>query len=424
MNEHTENLLQALENQSMRIMARDERYRGYSPLKFAADTVTGDLKYFSINLCRLAVDAVAERMKIKQFTAGVNGVDLTAQLKKMWRYSQMDQLLMPVVVDALALGSTYLIVWNDQHGRPRITPESAFNMAVSRHPITGEVTRAVKRWHEVKHTGEVATEYVVEYTPDKVTTYSRPAGGEWTALGKSLDNPLGVVPVIPLINLDRIGDYGPGHSVIDELGTLVDALSKVLADMLVASEDVARPRRWASGVDLEEDDDDGFTADGAPGEVAPKTPVVSPFESGNRMFTVESPDAKFGQLPGADLQGYRTAVELLVQQIMAVSALPAHMVGISTANPSSADAIRAAEASLTARAESRIDVLGIQLESAGAMLLALATGHRVQDIEVHAKWRSAATKSGAQEADAITKYYSLGLITREEARESMGIDSL
>jgi hypothetical protein len=62
-----------------------------------------------------------------------------------------------------------------------------------------------------------------------------------------------------LRNSDRILDeYGP--SEIDDLKPLVDALNKPLADIVVTSEYVGRPRRWATGIELTEEpvlDDDG-----------------------------------------------------------------------------------------------------------------------------------------------------------------------
>ena len=64
-------------------------------------------------------------------------------------------------------------------------------------------------------------------------------------------NPLGIVPVVNLRNTDRIiGDWG--SSEIDDLKPLVDALNKSLADMMVTSEYVGRPRRWATGIELTE----------------------------------------------------------------------------------------------------------------------------------------------------------------------------
>lgn len=425
--EHVTALLQRRQTRAAAVADRENRYRGDVTLRYAADEVRGDLKNFNVNLCRLAVDAVAERMRVDEITAYVGASNYGKTASEIWQYSNLDQHLQAILVDALALGSAYLIVWPDATGRPRITPESATQVATEHDPITGAVTGAVKAWTTYAPAGDIQSEHVVYYGPERITHYRRARGG-WEAVGEPVPNPMGVVPVIPLINAARLGD-DHGSSVIDDMGHLVDALSKVLADMLVASEDVARPRRWASGVDLEEDNalDDGFSADGpevdALADVTERS-TVSPFESGNRMFTVESPDAKFGQLPGADLAGYRTAVDLLTQQIMAVSALPAHMVGITSANPSSADAIRAAEASLTARAESRIKVLALPLERALALAVAMELGRRPHDVDVTLGWASPATRSEAQEADATTKLHSLSIIDTEEARRRMGIGDL
>ena len=65
-------------------------------------------------------------------------------------------------------------------------------------------------------------------------------------------NPLGMVPVVALRNSDRILD-DRGCSEIDDLKPLVDALNKSLADMMVTSEYVGRPRRWATGIELTEE---------------------------------------------------------------------------------------------------------------------------------------------------------------------------
>ena len=423
-------LITSLDANQTTIRARDNRYEGNQPLRFAADEVRGDLRLFGVNICRLAVDAVAERMRVKRLEVTARGRDVSAVASKLWRDSHLDQLMQPLLVDALALGSAYLIVWADEAGNPIATPESAKHVAVSRHPVTGEVTGAVKRWKSLEPGGTIASEHVAHYTPQAVTLYESVRGGEWQVVGEPLDNPLGVVPVVPLLNLNRIGDRR-GWSVIDDLGDLVDALSKVIADMLVASEDVARPRRWATGVDLEEgsdlDDEEGFTADGPETTSAgagARAETVSPFESGNRMFTVENEAAKFGQLPGADLKGYETAVNLLLQQIMSVSALPAHMMGVTSSNPASADAIRSAEASLTARAEARITVLSYYIEIAVNLMVAIRLGVKPAEVTTVIHWASAGTKSTAQEADAVTKLHALGIITTAEAREMMGIDKL
>ena len=66
-----------------------------------------------------------------------------------------------------------------------------------------------------------------------------------------------------------------------------------------------------------------------------ETDEVNPIPEGNRAMISENPDAKFGQLAAADLAGYEASVRVLLGQIMAVSALPAHYVGVFTDNPAS-----------------------------------------------------------------------------------------
>ena len=102
----------------------------------------------------------------------------------------------------------------------------------------------------------------------------------------------------------------------------MDGLNKLLTDLLVTSEYVGRPRRWATGVELTEKpilDDTG--------QPTGETEAINPFPEGNRMLISDAPESRFGQLEAADLAGYGNAVSVLLGQIMAVSALPAHYVG-------------------------------------------------------------------------------------------------
>ena len=75
----------------------------------------------------------------------------------------------------------------------------------------------------------------------------------------------------------------------------------------------------------------------------PVIETTSPISDVNVIQTMiaESPDTKFGQLPASDLSGFREGVQVILSQLMAVSALPSHYLGILTAQPSSADALRA-----------------------------------------------------------------------------------
>ena len=138
------------------------------------------------------------------------------------------------------------------------------------------------------------------------------------------------------------------------------------------------------------------------------------------MMISEAPETKFGQLPGADLGAYEAAVKIMVGQIMAVSALPAHDVGIFTDNPSSADALRAAEASLAARAEARQQTFGRSWEDVARLIVGVRDGVDSAAVDVRVTWADPSTRSIAQEADAVVKLYGAGLLPAGYALAKLG----
>ena len=339
-------LLQRLDEPAARYHELNLYYRGEQPLAFLSPEAKLALGQrfgrMVSNIPRLAVTALAERLRITGF--GGDAADLWPD----WIRNDLDQLSGVAHREALLLGDSYVIVWADTFGRPKVTVESAKQVAVQTDPGTRQIVAAVKRW-ETKTTTES-----VLYQVDKITRYRANATGAtingFTVVDE-ITNPIGAVPVVGIRNSDRILDCF-GCSEIDDLKPLVDALNKSLADMMVTSEFVGRPRRWATGIELTEEpvrDDDG-----APvldhGE--PVLTEVNPIPEGNRAMISENDGAKFGQLDSADLAGYEASVRVILGQIMAVSTLPAHYVGVFTDNPASADALRASEASLTVRSAS------------------------------------------------------------------------
>lgn len=349
------------------------------------------------NIPRLAVTSLAERLRVTDLLlAGGHDEALWGDFRR----NDLDQLLGLAFREALGLGSSYAIVW-DRTGqsRPRVSVESAHHVTVETDPGTGETLAAVKRWNVAGGSRAVL------YLPDAVIPFS--ADGENATIGwregERIANPLGSVPVVEFRNGDRL--LGPGVSETEDLKPLVDALNKVLADMMVGSEFYARPRRWATGVELGEDDE------GRP---------VNPFPEGDRMMISEAVEARFGSLPAADLGSYEAAVKILLGQIMAVSALPAHYIGVLNSNPTSADANRSAEASLAARAQARQAQFGRPVEAIGRLMHAVRTGTDPEAADVSVVWADPATRSVAQEADAVVKLHAEGLLPTDYALARLG----
>jgi hypothetical protein len=393
-------LAQKLDERTATFTELDSYYTGTQPLSFLSPEAKAALGSrfgrMASNIPRLAVTALAERLRI----VGFSGADVWRD----WIRNDLDQTSGIAHREALALGSSYVIVWADAQGNPRVTVESPRQVTVLTDPGSRRIVAALKRWETA------TTTEAVLYEPDQITRYRAQSTGATTAgfsVVERIDNPLGVPPVVRLRNGDRLLD--DGVSEIDDLKPLVDGLNKSLADMMVTSEYVGRPRRWATGIELDVDDETGEE--------------VNPIPEGDRAMVSEDPDTKFGQLDPADLAGYEAAVRVLLGQIMAVSALPAHYVGVFTDNPASADALRASEASLTARAEARQATFGRSWEDVARLMVAVRQGVDPAGVDVRVQWADAATRSVAQEADAIVKLHGAGLLPASVALARLGYSS-
>lgn len=415
-------LLHTLDAPQWRYCQLESYYTGAQDLSFLSPEAKVALgtrfARMASNIPRLAVTSLAERLRITGFA----GADVWDD----WLRLDLDQRSTVAMREALLFGQSFVTVWADANGMPLVSVESPKQTAVITDPGTRVVTSAVKRWRT-----QATTEAVI-YLPDQIIRLRANTPGAATAgfdVVDVLDNPIGQVPVVPVRNSDLISVYRPnangitdvGHSEITDLMPLVDGLNKVLTDMLVTSEYVGRPRRWATGIELVERQVIG--SDGNPVVDEDNNAVmetVSPIPEGDRLMTSENDQAKFGQLDAASLNGYQNAVNVLLTQIMAVSALPGHYVGVMTDNPTSADAIRSSEASLTARAEARQQVFGRAWEQVARLMVAVRDGVDPATVDVRVQWAYASTRSIAAEADATVKLYQAGLLPADYALAKLG----
>lgn len=402
MNNTLNALLQKLDAPSARFAELDQYYAGEQALAFLAPearTALGNrMSRISANIPRLAVTSLAERLRVIGYRR--NG-DTDPVLWADWINNDLDQLSVVAHREALTLGSSYAIVWANEDGSPKVTIESARQVAVLRDPGSRRITAAVKRWET-----DTTTEAVL-YGSDTITRYRANQTGAVTfgqfAVVEAIENPLGIPPVVALRNSDRLLDEGV--SEMSDLLPLVDALNKLLADMMVSSEYFARPRRWATGLELAEDDEGN---------------AVNPISEDHRMMVSEAPETKFGQLPAADLASYEASVRVLLGQIMAVSGLPAHYLGTLTDAPTSADSMRAAEASLAARASARQAQFGRGWEDVARLMVAVREGVDPFNVDVNVDWADTTTRSIAQEADAAVKLYTAGLLPASTTLARLG----
>ncbi|MDX1873988.1 phage portal protein [Mycolicibacterium sp. 120266] len=372
-----------------------QRYAtGRQPLAFLSPAsrkaLDDRLVRMSVNIPALAVSALTERLRVTGFS--------DPAVFDLFTATDLDQLVGQVHTDALTYGQGFVLVWA-KNGKPVASVESPFQCAVLRDPADGSVIAGVKRFSDKDST------HAYVYLADRVDHYRAPQTGAAVSgfvLVDSVEHNLGQVPLVCFDN---------HRSEIDDLRDLTDALVKVTLDMVVASHAAGFGRRWVTGVELVEMpvlDSDGNPVMGPDGE--PATTTTTPFdESATSWAIAENTETTFGSFAEANLSGFETAVRVLVSQIQAVSALPSHYLGVLQNQPTSADALRASEASLTARAESKQLLFGRAWEQVGRLLLAVQTNTDTTDTPLRVQWADAATRSTAQEVDAAVKLVQAGL---------------
>lgn len=401
---------------------------GKQPLAYLAPEARAALGnrfgVLSVNYARVAITALTERLRLN----GFDGVPVWDELLNL----DYDQLADTLHREALLQGESFALVWADGHGNPTLTIESGDTVAVKRDDVTRQIVAGVKQVTVKTTPATPGHTDVWLFQADTVEHWRSTAenGRGQFELLESLPNSLGVVPIVAFTNADLLPctwrdspylEYS-GESEIQPIKCLIDGLAKTVADLAVAQEFTARPRRWATGIEMTKapvlDDDGNEVIDPDTGEVL--MDAVSPIPEGNRALVAEDPGSKFGQLDGANLAGFRTSVDIWVQSIMTVSALPAHMCGITTANPSTSEAMQSAEAGLTARAEAKAKMFGRSHEQVARLVYAIRHGVDVHTVTVRTMWGPFDTRSEAAGADAAQKLHSSGLLSRRAVLTRMG----
>lgn len=363
------------------------------------------------NIARPVVDRLAERLTVIGFRPGADAPP-DPSLWGLWQSSGLDRASRVAHREALTVGRCYAMVWAGPDGRPRITAESAAQTYVWHDPASGERVAAVKVWAErqpgrpVDGVGDLRA---VVFTQDTVSRWhgrgSEPQAATWTHTSTD-PNPLGV----PVVRLAVGGGLltPDGESVLTDVEPLADAVDELLDGMLVASSFYADPRRFILG-ELPTDEAGEVDTEGAVDRTA------------GREWWLEGV-TEVGQLPPGDLEAYTKAIPQVLRLLAAVTGLPEHAVGLNPdANPSSADAIRAAEASLACRARDAQATLAEGWEEVMRLAVTVRDGVAPADLDgLETIWADPETRTVAGQADAAAKLVGMGVPVELALSEVLG----
>ena len=364
---------------------------------------------FADNWCQLVVDAVEERLNIEGFRFGDEAGDGDAW--DIWQANGLDADSQIAHTDALIYGVAYALVWGDGRDGARITVESAEEVIVEYSAAARrERSAALKRW-----ANDDGTLIAYLYLPEAVYKFSAgPRSADISTVGGAavrraawrplevrgepwpLPNPLGVVPVVPLINRPRLNvhpAHAEGVSEIKQVIPVQDAVNKLLLDMLVASEFGAFRQRWVTGLDIPRD---------------PETnQPVEPFRAAvDRLFMAESPDVRFGEFGATDLAPYVKAVEMLVQHIASQTRTPPHYFYLSGQFPSG-ESIKSAETGLVAKARRKMRHLSEAWEEVIRLAFAVTGDDRAGYLGAETIWSDPESRTEGEHVDATLKKKAL-----------------
>ncbi len=404
-------LLKALKERTEATAIYDQYYEGEHRLAFATSKfrkIFGDLfKEFADNWCGLVVDAPEERLNVEGFRFGSDDERLQGDVAAwaMWQRNQLDAFSQQGHLEALIWSNAAVMVWQEDD-LAKITVEHPAQVIVAHE--SGSVskrTAALKVWTD-DFTGDL---FVNLYLPDVIWKWRRSAsvsgldgGGEFTERDDSqLTNPLGVVPIVPLVNKPRL--LRPGQSEIRAVVPMQDAVNKLIADMLVASEFQSFRQRWATGLEIPTMyDDDGKPLPADQQEAAVWKHAI------DRIWYSEDPETKYGEFDVTDLKSFVTGIEMLVQHIASQSKTPPHYFFIGGQFPSG-ESIKSAESGLVAKVIRKERYFGEVWEEVVRLGFKVEDDARSEDVLAETIWGDAETRTESQHVDAVIKKRTVGI---------------
>ena len=389
-------LLQVLAARMPTIRKCEDYYLGHHRMAFTTaqfrETFGNLFAAFSDNWCDLVVDASAERLRVEGFRFGDFSADDKAW--EIWQRNKLDAEADMAHTDAIKLGCTYALVGTDDAGKATIQVEPADKAIVYVDPAMGRNRLAgLRYWKD-----EWGVEHCVLYLSTDIVWWRKE--GESAPWGEDLGsgtNPLGTVPLVPLPNAPTLSNR-LGRSDIERVIPLQDAVNKLCGDMIVASEFAAFPQRWATGIELPVNPETGE-------KMAPN------FLGGaDRVWGVESADARFGNFLVSDLGIYVRAIEMCIQHVAAQTRTPPHYLLGSSGTFPSGESLKATETGLVAKVRRKQLSFGEGWEE--AMRLAFAVegdSTRAEMTEVEAIWANPESRIVGETVDAAVKLGSIGV---------------
>jgi hypothetical protein len=389
------------------LQLRDAYFNGEQLVRDLGISIPPQLKglHTVIGWPRIGVEALEQRLDLEAFR-WVDGSD-NADLEEIAEANDLFDEASLAHLDALTYGREYLAIGSGDCGTPDCPPlisvESPLDMTLLWDARIRMGTAALRECRADTYLESGPEErMIVLYLPDQtVTAMPSPSGG-WEVIDRDIHN-LGVVPVVRMANRQRTADRVGKSEITPDVMSITDAACRRLMGIEVAAEFFGAPQRYILGASESSFQDAEGNAKSAWETYIGRMLALERDEDGN-IPTV-------GQFAAHDPSGQTKIVDLYARIMATQLGLPPHMLGYTSDNPASADAIRSSEGMLVKKAERRTRRFGAAWRQAMRLALWVRDGEPPDKTKrIECVWRNPATPTIAAQTDAVVKLVQAGVL--------------
>ncbi|WP_406325805.1 phage portal protein [Streptomyces sp. NBC_01617] len=352
---------------------------------------------------RIGVEALEQRLDLEAFR-WADGSDSSDLDEIVEANDWLDEASL-AHLDALTYGREYVVAGSsdDPDAPPLVTFESPLDMTLDWDARRREPRSALRECQADRlNYGLGPDERIVTlYLPDQ-TVHAVETDGGWEVIDRDLHR-LNKVLALRMANRQRTADRVGKSEITPEVMSITDAACRRLMGMEVAAEFFGAPQRYILGASESAFQDAEGNAKSAWETYIGRVLALERDEDG-QVPTV-------GQFTAHDPSGQTKIIDLYARIMATQLGLPPHMLGYTSDNPASADAIRSSEGMLVKKAERRIRRFGATHREAMRLALWVRDGTPPdKSRRIEAVWRNPATPTLAAQTDAAVKMVQAGLL--------------
>jgi hypothetical protein len=386
-------------SQRFKLELLDSYFNGEQIIRDLGISIPPQLKglHTVIGWPRIGVEALEQRLDLEAFR-WADGAD-AADLEEVAESNDLYDEASLAHLDALTYGREYVAVGSGEAGDPPlITYESPLDMTMFWDARLRIATAALRE--SVEDGVRIATLYL----PDQ-TVYAAEGDNGWDVLDRDIHN-LGIVPVLRMANRQRTADRIGKSEITPEVMSITDAACRRLMGIEVQAEFFGAPQRYILGASESAFQDAEGNAKSAWETYIGRVLALERDEDG-QVPTV-------GAFAAHDPSGMTKIIDLYARIMSSQLSVPPHMLGYTSDNPASADAIRSAEGALVKKAERRIRRFSATHRDAMRLALWFRDGEPPpKERRIECVWRNPATPTIAAQTDAAVKLAQAGIIPKD-----------